>query len=64
MPISILPVMSKVFEKVIFNRLENYFEDNIFHENQFRFRKGKSRKISKKGTMNLLYLNLSTLCKS
>ena len=38
-PISLLKVWSKIFEKVMFNRLYFYFENfNIFHFNQFGFR--------------------------
>ena len=42
-PISILTIFSKIFEKVICSRLENYLEtNNILHKNQFGFR----RKVS------------------
>ena len=42
-PISILTIFSKIFEKVICSRLENYLEtNNIVHKNQFGFR----RKVS------------------
>jgi hypothetical protein len=42
-PISILTIFSKIFEKIICTRLENYLEKNkILHENQFGFR----RKVS------------------
>ena len=34
-PISLLPVISKVLEKIIANQLSQYFEDNkLFHDNQ------------------------------
>lgn len=42
-PISILPVLSKVFERAINTRLENFFSKfNIISNVQFGFQKGKS----------------------
>ena len=42
-PISILPIISKIFEKIIHTRLLQFFEKNkILHENQFGYQKGKS----------------------
>jgi hypothetical protein len=42
-PISILPVLSKVFEKLFMRRMLSFFEEfNILSNNQFGFRKGKS----------------------
>ena len=42
-PISLLPVISKVLEKIIANQLSQYFEDNkLFHDNQYGFRTGLS----------------------
>ena len=39
-PISILPAISNVFEKVIHNQLSQYFVSNkLFYENQYVFRK-------------------------
>ena len=39
-PISILPALSKVFDKIIFNQTYSYFDDhNIFFGNQYGFRK-------------------------
>ena len=40
-PISILPVISKIFEKIICGQLSNYF-DNILSKFDFGFRKGYS----------------------
>ena len=40
-PVSILPIMSKVFEKVIINQISSYF-DSIFHPCISGFRKGYS----------------------
>ena len=41
-PISLLPVMSKVFEKVINNQLTNVIENGYIDENQFGFRRAHS----------------------
>lgn len=42
-PISLIPILAKVVEKVMLVRLTNYFEGkNIFSTKQFGFRKGKS----------------------
>ena len=42
-PISLLPVISKVLEKIIANQLSKYFEDNkLFHDNQYGFQTGFS----------------------
>ena len=36
-PISVLPVFSKVFERIIYNGLYDFMNNDIFHENQFGF---------------------------
>jgi Reverse transcriptase (RNA-dependent DNA polymerase) len=42
-PIAILPVVSKVFEKVIKNRLTEYLDKgNIINKNQYGFQKNSS----------------------
>ena len=42
-PISLLPSISKLFEKVIYQQLYKYFEDsNLFYQSQYGFRKGHS----------------------
>ena len=42
-PISILPILDKIFEKLLYNRLVYFFEYcNIISENQFGFRKNKN----------------------
>ena len=46
-PISVLPSFSKIFEKVVFNRLQMYLEHNgILHNNQYGFRKKHSTYMS------------------
>ena len=41
-PISLLPVMSKVFEKVLNHQLTNVIENGFIDENQFGFRRAHS----------------------
>ena len=42
-PVSTLPIFGKIFEKVIYCRLYNYFiSQNILHDKQFGFRKSHS----------------------
>lgn len=42
-PISILPALSKIFEKIIFNQLICHFKvNNLLHAKQYGFTKGKS----------------------
>ena len=42
-PIACLPVLSKVFEKVVFNQIHKYLSmNNILSPNQFGFQPGKS----------------------
>ena len=51
-PISVLSVISKIFEKVVCNRLNNYITDNaILHENQYGVRLKLSTNLA------LLHLN-------
>ena len=42
-PVATLPIFSKLFEKIIYERLYSFFlSQNILHHNQFGFRKGHS----------------------
>ena len=46
-PISILPSISKIFEKVICNQLNDYFDVNkLFHSSQYGFRKQHSTELA------------------
>ena len=46
-PISILPALTKVFEKIIFNQTYSYFDDhNMFFGNQYGFRKKHSTELA------------------
>lgn len=42
-PVSVLPVLSKVFEKIMLNQMLSYFSANhLLHKKQFGFTKGRS----------------------
>ena len=46
-PISLLPAISKIFEKVIFIQLYSYFNDNkLFYNSQYGFRSGHSTELA------------------
>mgnify|MGYP001950330936 CR=1 FL=1 len=58
-PISVLPPISKIFEKVVYNQLYKYFELNsLLIENQFGFRARKSTTHAILNLMQYLYKNL------
>ena len=45
-PISVLPAFSKILERVIYNRMVNYLDNNILCHQQFGFRKGYSMSMA------------------
>ena len=46
-PISLLPAISKIFERVIFNQMNDYFTlNNLFYDKQFVFRKYHSTELA------------------
>lgn len=46
-PIALIPVMSKIFERVMYNRLLSFITKyNILHNNQFGFRKNSSTSLA------------------
>ena len=46
-PISLLPVISKIFEKVVFKQVYDYFNDNnLLYKNQYGFRKKHSTELA------------------
>ena len=46
-PISLLPVISKVFERAVFNQLYDYCtKNNIFYNSQYGFRKAHSTELA------------------
>ena len=55
MPISVLPSISKLFEKVIYQQLYKYFEDsNVFYESQYDCRKGHFTELASLELVNRL----------
>lgn len=58
-PISILPSLSKIFEKIINSRLVNYLESKkILSEHQFGFRQGRSTDDAVSNLTNFVTANL------
>ena len=54
-PISVLPVLSKIFEKLVNNRLIEYLEKhNILYKHQYGFREGHSTKLAVTNLINQL----------
>jgi hypothetical protein len=52
-PISILPILNKVFEKIIYVRVSRFFSDhNLLSENQFGFMKGRD---TQQATLKLIH---------
>ena len=46
-PISILPILSKIFERLMYNRLIEFIDtQNILVQNQFGFQKNKSTELA------------------
>ncbi len=58
-PISILPVFSKIFERVVHTQLTNYFEDNdLFTKSQYGYRRGHSTELASLELTDRLYKHL------
>ena len=46
-PVSVLPCLSKIFESIIFKRIQNYFKSkDFFNKNQYGFRKKRSTELA------------------
>ena len=46
-PITVLPIISKIMERCVFNQLTDYFErNNLLSHRQFGFRKGRSTELA------------------
>ena len=55
-PISVLPIVSKIFEKVIYKQLYTYFEqNNILYEHQYGIRKHMSTVQALQNHMQFMY---------
>ena len=58
-PISLLPSMSKIFEKVILEQLFTYLDDNnLIHRHQYGFRKHNSTEYAALHIVDYLYYKL------
>ena len=58
-PISLLPAISKIFEKVIFKQLYDYFTDNnLFYQHQYGFRSGHSTEMAVLETIDRIYIEM------
>ena len=55
-PISILPTFSKIFEKIMLNQLLSHFrENNLMHNNQFGFTRGRSTTDAGSKLINFIF---------
>ena len=54
-PISLLPTLSKVLEKSVFNQLFTYFSDKeLFYPSQYGFRRGHSTELAATELIDLI----------
>jgi len=59
-PISIIPILLKILEKLVFDQLSHYvMSNNIIHDRQFGFKKGHSTTTYMCSLMDLIYHNLA-----
>ena len=59
-PVSTLPIFGKIFEKLIYSRLYNYFSSRgILHENQFGFRRHHSTNHALNYSIDQIKLSIS-----
>ena len=55
-PISVLPILSKIFEKVVYKQLYTYFEqNNILYKHQYGFRRHRSTVQAIRNRMQYMY---------
>ena len=58
-PVSLMPILGKIFEKILADRLVNFLEKhNIITQNHFRFRKNHSTELAITEAYNSLLINL------
>ena len=58
-PISLLPAISKIFEKTVFLQVYNYFNSNdLFYKSQYGFRTGHSTELASLEFTDIIYQNL------
>ena len=59
LPISILPALSKIYEKIVFNQLDSYLDHfELLEQSQFGFRKNMSTTDVILNTIHFIYDNL------
>ena len=52
-PISLLPSISKIFERTMYDQIYNYFQNNeLFYNSQYGFRKNNSTELA---TLEIIY---------
>ena len=64
-PISLLPSISKIFEKVILLQLTEYLDkNNILHQNQYGFRKNHSTELASLHLVDYIYFHMLLVYKA
>ena len=59
MPISILPAIGKIMERILYDQIYQYFSDNsLLSEHQFGFRKLHSAASALRDSTNSWYVNV------
>ena len=58
-PISVLPILSKIFERVVHTQLQNYLDENdLLSDCQYGFRRGRSTTLAVMDHLQYVYENL------
>ena len=58
-PVSILPILSKIFERIVYNRVYSFLEkNNLLNHSQYRFRKGNSTIQAVLDQIEFVYKNI------
>ena len=61
-PLSLLPSISKIFDKVIFNQMSEYFENNdLIFKKQYGFRKNHSTEFASLHLTDYLYFKMDQM---
>ena len=60
-PVSILPILSKLFERIVYNRVYSFLEKyNLLNHSQYGFRKGKSTIQAVMDQLEYVYRNIDS----
>ena len=60
-PVSILPILSKIFERIVYNRVYSFLEKyNLLNHSQYGFRKGKSTIQAVLDQLEFVYKNIDS----